>query len=233
MRWPNVSVPVHVALNKIDIASPGDIEAWTEWLRDPCRPPRPCIRSRLTRGDGDRRIGARSLRNDLPGRVPFLYPDDEIASDPVRFFVAELVRETIFERYEQEIPYSAFCQVQEFRESQDPVYIHVDVYVERKSQKGIVIGKGGAAIRSLGEESRRKIEHFLGSQRVPGPVGQAPQIVAPEPSPPGASWIPPPPGRRARQPVRDLLLPYHTGVWSRSFRSACQTPVQAQEGSAG
>jgi GTPase len=93
---------------------------------------------------------------------PFLYPPDEIASDPVRFFAAELVRETIFEQYHQEIPYSVFCQVAEFREDQDPVYIHVDIYVERKSQKGILIGKKGAAIRALGSAARAKIEHFLG-----------------------------------------------------------------------
>ena len=82
----------------------------------------------------------------------------------MRFFAAELVRETVFEQYEQEIPYSVFCQVEEFREGQDPVYIHVNVYVERSSQKGILIGAGGHAIRELGQASRAKIEHFLGRQ---------------------------------------------------------------------
>jgi GTP-binding protein Era len=78
--------------------------------------------------------------------------------------VAELVRETIFEQYHQEIPYSVFCEVAEFREDQDPVYIHIDVHVERKSQKGILIGKNGAAIRELGSAARAKIEHFLGER---------------------------------------------------------------------
>ena len=78
------------------------------------------------------------------------------------FFVAELVRETIFEQFHQEIPYSVFCQVGEFREAQEPVYIQMNVYVERKSQKGMLIGKRGVAIRALGEASREKIETFLG-----------------------------------------------------------------------
>jgi GTP-binding protein Era len=93
---------------------------------------------------------------------PFLYPEDEIGSQPVRFFVQELVRETIFQQYEQEIPYSVVCRVEEFREEQDPVYIGVSILVERDSQKGILVGKRGAAIKALGTTARRKIEHFLG-----------------------------------------------------------------------
>jgi GTP-binding protein Era len=101
------------------------------------------------------------LRADLP-EGPFLFPEDEIASAPTRFFVAELVRETVFELYHQEIPYSVFCEVAEFREEQDPIYIHVDIHVEKPSQKGIMIGKGGTAIRELGSTARGKIEHLLG-----------------------------------------------------------------------
>ena len=88
-------------------------------------------------------------------------PEEDIASDPVRFFVAELVRETIFELYHQEIPYSTFCHVEEFREDQDPAYVQVHIFVERESQKGILIGKKGRAIRELGETARMKVEHFI------------------------------------------------------------------------
>ncbi|MBT8396544.1 MAG: KH domain-containing protein, partial [Gemmatimonadetes bacterium] len=91
-----------------------------------------------------------------------LYPADEIASEPVRFFVAEMIRETVFQEYHQEIPYSVFCQIEEFREAEDPVYIQAHVFVERKSQKGILIGKGGSSIRNLSTLSREKIEEFLG-----------------------------------------------------------------------
>jgi GTP-binding protein Era len=102
-----------------------------------------------------------ALRETLPGG-PFLYPAEDIATDPIRFFAAELVRETVFEQYGEEIPYSVFCQVEEFRENQDPVYIHVNVYVERSSQKRILIGSKGHAIRALGRAAREKIEHFVG-----------------------------------------------------------------------
>ena len=94
---------------------------------------------------------------------PFFYDSEDLASAPTRFFVEELIRETVFEQYHQEIPYAVAVQIDEFRESQDPVYIGATIYVERKSQKGIVVGKGGAGIRTLGGEARRKIEHFLGT----------------------------------------------------------------------
>jgi GTPase len=149
--------PLHVAINKVDSAAPRETDAWQEWAQKHLDGR--VQRVSAARGDGcDELIEA--LRRDLP-EGPFLYPEDDIASDPVRFFVAELVRETIFERYHQEIPYSVFCVVEELRDDQDPVYIHVDICVERKSQTGILVGKGGAAIRELGKASRTKIEHFL------------------------------------------------------------------------
>jgi GTP-binding protein Era len=151
--------PLLVAINKVDAASSTSIEAWEAWIRDGLGDARSF---RISARDGagtDALLGA--LREELPPG-PFLYPEDEIASDPVRFFVAELVRETIFEQFRQEIPYSVFCQVEEFRESQDPVYIQVVIYVERKSQKGMVIGQKGRAIRAIGEAARPKIETFLG-----------------------------------------------------------------------
>jgi GTP-binding protein Era len=149
--------PIYVALNKIDEATEPQIGAWTAWLGDHV----PGDIHAISAADGqgvDALLEA--VRSALP-ESPFLYPEDDIASDPVRFFVAELVRETIFELYHQEIPYSVFCQVEEYREGEDPIYIQMNVYVERKSQKGILIGKKGAAIRELGQKSREKIEHFL------------------------------------------------------------------------
>lgn len=153
-----VRAPVHVAVNKVDVAAEPAIQTWERWIGEH-------VEGRIHRISAQQGEGVRELleaiRADLP-EGPFLYPADDIASDPVRFFVAELVRETIFEQYEQEIPYSTFCRVEEFREDQDPIYIHVDICVERKSQKGILIGKHGAAIKALGAAARTKIEHFLG-----------------------------------------------------------------------
>jgi GTPase len=150
-------VSVHAALNKSDEADPETLEAWEKWVGEHLSAT--VHRLSALRGDGVDEL-LEAVRADLPPG-PFLYPEDDIASDPVRFFVAEMVRETIYELYHQEIPYSVFCQVEEFREAQDPVYIQVTIYVERKSQKGIVVGNKGAAIRELGQRSRAKIEHFL------------------------------------------------------------------------
>jgi GTP-binding protein Era len=150
--------PPHVALNKIDRALESSVNAWGTWIAGVpgARP----YRISAMDGEGTAEL-LEALRAELPAG-PFLFPADEIATDPVRFFVAELVRETVFERYHQEIPYSVFCQVVDFREEQDPVYIGIDVHVEKRSQKGILIGKGGAAIRELGSAARAKIEHLLG-----------------------------------------------------------------------
>jgi GTP-binding protein Era len=149
--------PVHIALNKVDEAPEASLEAWTAWCSG--RPATIHRVSALT-GEGTDEL-LLDLISDLP-EGPFLYPEDDVASDPVRFFAAELVRETVFEQYDEEIPYSVFCQVGEYREDQDPVYIQVNVFVERSSQKGILIGAGGNAIRALGQAARAKIEHFLG-----------------------------------------------------------------------
>jgi GTP-binding protein Era len=94
---------------------------------------------------------------------PFLYPEDEISTQSVRFFVGELVRETALEQLDEEVPYSVACEVVEFRESQDPVYIRAVLYVERESQKRILIGANGTRIRDIGREARRKVEALVGS----------------------------------------------------------------------
>jgi GTPase len=153
-----VRAPLLAALNKSDVATDETSGAWDEWLAGHLGA-RAFSISALSGAGTDELLAA--LRSALP-EGPFLYPEEEIASDPVRFFVAELVRETVFERYHQEVPYSVFCVVEEFREDQDPLYVHVDICVERKSQKGILVGKGGSAIRELGAAARAKIEHFLG-----------------------------------------------------------------------
>ncbi len=108
--------------------------------------------------------GVEELREALQAELPrsaFLFPPDLIASEPLRFFVAELVRESVFELYRQEIPYSVICRLEQFREDDDPVYIEAILYVERSSQKGILIGDGGRAIRELGSRARTKIERFV------------------------------------------------------------------------
>jgi GTP-binding protein Era len=105
-----------------------------------------------------------ALRAHIP-EGPFHYDPDELATQPMRFFAAEFIREAAFEQLHEELPYSVACEIDEFREGAEPVYIRAVVYVERDSQKGIVIGEGGRAIKALGAAARAKIETLLG-QRV-------------------------------------------------------------------
>ena len=104
-----------------------------------------------------------ALRAQLP-ESPFHYDPEEIATQPLRFFAAEFVREAAFELLHQELPYSVACAIEEFRESASPVYIRATLFVERDSQKGIVIGEGGRTIKALGQSARAKIETLVGEQ---------------------------------------------------------------------
>ena len=114
--------------------------------------------SALTREGLDALLDA--LRGHLPDG-PFHYDPDEIATQPMRFFAAEFVREAAFELLHEELPYSVAVEIDEFREGSEPVYIRAVVYVERDSQKGIVIGEGGRTIKALGAAARAKIAALL------------------------------------------------------------------------
>jgi GTPase len=94
---------------------------------------------------------------------PAAYPADALTEHPERFFVAEIIREAVFTRFREEVPYSTEVEIEEFRENPDGKdYIGATLFVETESQKAILIGRGGAAIRALGEAARREIEAFLG-----------------------------------------------------------------------
>ena len=95
---------------------------------------------------------------------PFHYDPEEMATQPMRFFAAEFVREAAFETLRDELPYSVAVEIDEFREGSSPVYIRAVMYVERDSQKGIVIGEGGRTIKALGTAARAKIEPLLGER---------------------------------------------------------------------
>lgn len=93
---------------------------------------------------------------------PYLYPDDDISTQPVRFFCAEFVRETALEQLGDELPHALACEIEEFREGSSPLYIRAVLHVERDSQKRIVIGANGQQIKKLGKSAREKIERFVG-----------------------------------------------------------------------
>ena len=101
---------------------------------------------------------------DLLPESPFLYPEDEVSTQTMRFFVSELIRETALEQLGEEVPYSVACEIEEFREDRTPVYIRAVLHVERESQKRILIGNKGQRIRAIGSTSRQKIEDLVGAQ---------------------------------------------------------------------
>ncbi len=143
--------PIVTVYTKADVVPPSD---------------RPTVRRSdgvvvaAVRGEGlDALLAA--LREHLP-ESPFHYDPAEMATQPTRFFAAEFVREAAFELLHEELPYSVAVEIDEFREGSEPVYIRAVVYVERDSQKGIVIGEGGRTIKALGAAARAKIAALLG-----------------------------------------------------------------------
>jgi GTPase len=145
--------PVVLALNKTDLLD----DRARERLAAECPD---AVLISATTGDGIQELIGR-LTGNLP-ESPFLYPEDEVSTQSVRFFVAELVRETVLEQLHDEVPYSVACGVEEFREGRSPVYIRAVIYVERDSQKRIIIGSKGSRIREIGQAARKKVEAFIG-----------------------------------------------------------------------
>ena len=99
----------------------------------------------------------------LPEGEPF-FESDELTDLPTRFFVAEMIREKIFNLYKDEIPYHSTVKVNEFKQKSTLIKIVADIIVQRETQKGILLGEGGKMIRQLGTEARKDIEQFLGQK---------------------------------------------------------------------
>jgi GTPase len=103
----------------------------------------------------------RAIVKELPQHQPF-YPLDAISEHSERFFVSEIIREKIFEKFQQEVPYSTAVEIADFKErGEGKTFISADIFVERDSQKGILIGKKGDALKQIGRWARKDIEAFL------------------------------------------------------------------------
>ena len=152
-------VPVLATLNKIDLVDPAQITPLQQSLENEFGIEKPIPVSAL-RGDG-----LDGLLTQLEAYLPYgpkLYPDDMVAEQPERFFVAELIREAAFEHLEDELPYAINVHIEEFREQEGrKTYINAIIYVERESQKGIVIGKKGKNLHSIGRKARVGVEELL------------------------------------------------------------------------
>ncbi len=116
----------------------------------------------------NKKFNLERIKNDIVECLPDgpKFYDDEIVSDETeRFFVTEIIREKIFELYDDEVPYSCEVLIAEFKERQNAKdFVSAEIVVERESQKPIIIGKAGRAIKELGEKSRKAIEDFLGKE---------------------------------------------------------------------
>ncbi|MBL8997344.1 MAG: GTPase Era [Gemmatimonadetes bacterium] len=148
--------PVLLLLNKSDRLSASQREALIAEFPD-------AVLLSAETGDGVEALLAR-LRAELP-ESPFLYAADDVSTQQMRFFVAEFLRESVFEQLDDEVPYGVAVAIEEYREGESPVYIRAVLYVERESQKRILIGSGGSRIKAIGQASRAKVEPLVG-----GPV---------------------------------------------------------------
>ena len=103
------------------------------------------------------------IKELLPDSPPY-FDKDQLTDKPARFFVSEIIREKILLYYDKEIPYSVEVLVDSFKEQKNRIDIHAVIYVERESQKGIIIGHQGVALKKIGIESRRALERFFGKK---------------------------------------------------------------------
>ena len=154
----DIHKPVVLVLNKTDLGQSSDVKEVLNRL--------------VTRFDFADHIAVSATKNHhldeliatttkyLPAGPPF-YPKDQLSDNPIRFFVSELIREEVFLLYHQEVPYSTTVEVIEYQEREDIDHIYAEIIVNAESQKGILIGKGGKAIKRLGSRARKKIESFI------------------------------------------------------------------------
>lgn len=152
--------PAILLLNKIDLLKKHEllplIKTYKDWYDFES-----IIPISAKKSDGLEQVG-KEIVNYLPEHPPY-YPQDILSEHPERFFVAEIIREHIFIRFQQEIPYATEVQIEQFHERPAKKdYIAATIFVERRSQKGILIGHKGAAIKEISTAARHEIENFLG-----------------------------------------------------------------------
>ncbi|HNW68647.1 MAG TPA: GTPase Era [Bacteroidales bacterium] len=154
-----INTPILLIINKIDNHSPEDIAAtvahWTALLPQ----------AEIVKISALQQLNLDALRQKIVEKLPFCppyFPKDQLTDRPIRFFVSEMIREKILLLYKKEIPYSVEVVVEQYKEDESMVHIGAMLYVERETQKAIIIGNKGQAIKQLGIDSRQAIEDFLG-----------------------------------------------------------------------
>jgi len=157
----NSKIPVLLLLNKIDISNQEQLEAqvalWQEKV-----PSAEIFPLSAKEGFNVENVFNRIIEL-LPESPPF-YPKDQLTDKPERFFVNETIREKILLHYKKEIPYAVEVETESFQEDEDIIRIQSVIMVERDTQKGIIIGHKGSALKRVGMESRKDLEAFFGKQ---------------------------------------------------------------------
>ncbi len=160
-RMSQNGTSVFVVINKIDLTTQDTLENlvafWSKTLPE----------ARIFPISAKERFGVDQLfdaiKNALPVSPPF-FEKDQLTDKPSRFFVDEIIREKILLNYDKEIPYSVEVEVEQFQEEERLIRIMAVIYVERESQKGIIIGRQGQALKRVGAQARKDIEAFFGKQ---------------------------------------------------------------------
>ncbi len=157
----NSNIPTLILINKIDLSNQEKVEEqmvyWTEVFEKAYVMPI----SALTNFNTEKVL--QQITELLPESPPF-YPKDELTDKTMRFFISEIIREKILLFYKQEIPYSVEVVVESYKESKDIIKIGTNIFVTRESQKMIILGRQGRAIKKVGVEARKDIEEFVGKQ---------------------------------------------------------------------
>jgi GTPase len=160
-RIRNSGIPVIVLINKIDLSDQEKVirlfDYWCDIFPGSAVFPVSATEKFNLEQVFDRIIAV------LPENPPF-FPKDELTDRSERFFMQEIIREKILLNYQKEIPYSSEVEVEEFKDEKDMLIIRAVIYVERESQKGIIIGKGGSALKKVGTEARQEAEEFFGKK---------------------------------------------------------------------
>jgi GTPase len=157
----STGIPVILVVNKIDLDRGGQVESRIAEWQERLEPKRVVPVSAMLKANIESVLEA--LLEYLPEH-PAYFPKDELTDKTERFFAAEILREKIFLNYKKEVPYSCEVVIEEFKESEDIIRIRAEIYVERPTQKGIIIGDKGAAIKKTGTEARIEMEAFFGKK---------------------------------------------------------------------
>lgn len=160
-KLQKVSTPIVIALNKIDLLSQDKVQNTLEKLQTEFPEAKIIPVSALEQFNIDFLL--ENLKATLPEH-PAYYDADTLTDKSERFFAAEIIREKIFLNYEQEIPYCCEVQIVSFKEDENIIRIQAEIIVERDTQKGIIIGKEGKALKKVGIEARKDMEAFFGKQ---------------------------------------------------------------------